>query len=291
MEDITEVENLPRPRVLDTLLKSHPELAVPYLEHVIHTWKDENPFFHNALIHQYREKILKDGLAQAEHTRKKLLTFLEKSTQYTAENILRDFPTDSLIEERALIVGRLGKHDQAIALYVRALGDVQKAEDYCEKVYKRGGPGTQTVYVSLINLILKPDSFPLSLPGLTLSPKTAQSDLELALQLLQKNAAKINPVEILATLPDDIPVSRIHQFLMVALQKVLQERRRVQLLKGLLYAEHLQCQEMKLALQSQHVLVTELNVCPVCKKRFGNQSALVRYPNGDVVHYSCHEKK
>lgn len=81
----------------------------------------------------------------------------------------------------------------------------------------------------------------------------------------------MNPLEVLAVLPDNVPVTRIHKFLMVSLQKAVKERRRVQLLKGLLYAEHLQCQEMRLRLQSQHVLVTELNVCQVCKKRFGNQ--------------------
>lgn len=65
------------PAILDTLLKKYPEVTIPYLEHVIHIWKDVNPFFHNALVHQYKEKILKDGLANSEHTRRKLITFLE----------------------------------------------------------------------------------------------------------------------------------------------------------------------------------------------------------------------
>lgn len=123
----------------------------------------------------------------------------------------------------------------------------------------------------MIKLILDPNSSPISLPGLTLSPKTAQPDLELALQLLDEHANHMNPLEALAILPDTVPVSRIAKFLQVSLHRLIQDRRSVQLMKGLLYAEHLRCQEMKLALQSQHVLVTELNVCPVCKKRFGNQ--------------------
>ncbi|KAF7284851.1 vacuolar protein sorting 39 [Rhynchophorus ferrugineus] len=288
-EDIPEVEKLPRPRILDTLLKSHPDLAITYLEHIIHTWNDVNPFFHNALIHQYMEKILKDGVAHSQHTKKKLLDFLQQSTHYTAENVIRNFPTDSLLEERALILGRLGKHEQTIALYVRALGDLEKAENYCATIYEKGEPGSQQVYLYLINIILKPDSYLISLPGVTLSPKTAQPDLELALTLMEKNASRINPTELLAILPDDIPVSRIHKFLLVGLQRVIQERRRVQLLKGLLYAEYLQCQELKLNLQQQRFLITDLNICPVCKKRFGNQSHLVRYSNGDVVHHSCHQ--
>lgn len=123
----------------------------------------------------------------------------------------------------------------------------------------------------MIKLILYPDSIPVALPGLVLSPKTAQPDLELALEILNEHAFEVAPLEVLDVLPDNIPVTRIHKFLLVALQKAVNERRRFQLLKGLLYAEHLQCQEVRLNLQSHHVLITELNVCPVCKKRFGNQ--------------------
>lgn len=68
-----------------------------------------------------------------------------QSTHYTAEHVLKDFPTTSLLEERALILGRLGKHEQAIALYVRALNNIDKAKEYCLKVYEKGGLGSQTV--------------------------------------------------------------------------------------------------------------------------------------------------
>ncbi|CAH0560450.1 unnamed protein product [Brassicogethes aeneus] len=292
IEDTAEVELLPRPRVLDFLLKFHPAVAIPYLEHVVHVWEDTNSFFHNALIHQYREKIMEENLpSTSEHTRKKLLQFLENSAYYTAENILSHFPTDDLLEARAIILGRINKHEQSLAIYIRVLGNIDKALDYCKKVYEKKLPGHETVYVFLINLILNPDSCQLALPGTILSPKTAQADVELALKLLEEHAMAMNPLDALRILPDSVLVSRVHKFLLVALQKVIHDRRHKEMMKGLLYAEHLQCQEMRLALQSQHVLITDINVCPVCKKRFGNQSALVRYPNGDVVHFSCQEKK
>lgn len=83
----------------------------------------------------------------SEHTRKKLIQFLENSQQYTAENILSNFPTDNLLEERAIILGRLGKHEQALTIYVRALGDINKATDYCKKVYEKELPGSQGVSI------------------------------------------------------------------------------------------------------------------------------------------------
>ncbi|KAJ8976041.1 hypothetical protein NQ317_003582 [Molorchus minor] len=42
--------------------------------------------------------------------------------QYTAENILGSFPTDSLLEERAIILGRLGKHEEAPHYLCKSIG-------------------------------------------------------------------------------------------------------------------------------------------------------------------------
>lgn len=56
-EDIHEVENLPRPEVLDYILKNHQALSVPYLEHIINVWDETRPMFHNILIQQYRDRI------------------------------------------------------------------------------------------------------------------------------------------------------------------------------------------------------------------------------------------
>ncbi len=56
-EDIPEVESLPRAGVLDYLTTKAKELAIPYLEHIIHNCYDTTPDFHNRLIHLYREKV------------------------------------------------------------------------------------------------------------------------------------------------------------------------------------------------------------------------------------------
>lgn len=121
-----EVENLPRPKILDFLLREHEPLVIPYLEHVIHTWNDTTPLFHDALISMYRDKITdKKGNSTEEtlqHTKSKLLAFLEKSTSYTPERVILHFPNDSLYEERAVILGKLGRHEQALAIYVQILG-------------------------------------------------------------------------------------------------------------------------------------------------------------------------
>lgn len=98
-----------------------------------------------------------------------------------------------------------------------------------------------------------------------------QPDLEMALQLLEEKASKINPLKALEILPNTVPIGRIKHFLEVSLQGNLNAKRTIQILKGLLCAEHLQVQEQRMHYESQSVLMTEFNICPVCKKRFGNQ--------------------
>lgn len=102
----------------------------------------------------------------AEHIRQKLQQFLEKSVHYTPETVLVQFPSDCLFEERAIILGRLGRHHQAISIYVNLLNDVPRAIQYCKNVYARfqknteAGPsqdGSDEVYVTLIQQLLKPE--------------------------------------------------------------------------------------------------------------------------------------
>lgn len=99
----------------------------------------------------------------------------------------------------------------------------------------------------------------------------------MALRLLEEHASKINPLKALEILPDTVPIGRIKRFLEVSLQNNLNTRRKTQVLKGLLYAEHLQVQEQRMHYESQSVLMTEFNICPVCKKRFGNQRFVLFY--------------
>jgi hypothetical protein len=110
------------------------------------------------------------------------------------------------------------------------------------QVYNQGSAGCDEVYVLLMKMLITPPDnswLIMGAPSSTVScPLT--SDLETALSLLEQHASKIHPMKALSVLPDKVPVGRIKQFLEVSLQSKLNERRRSQVLKGLIYAEHLQ---------------------------------------------------
>lgn len=207
-EDIQEVENLPRADVLDFLLKSHKPLVIPYLEHVIDVWNEVKPLFHNILITQYKEKVFEyqadpdleqvfQKKLQLKQTREKLVNFLKSSTKYAADKILVEFPYNDLFEERAIVLGKLGKHEKVLAIYIQILGDIEKANSYCDEVYASAGTSHHDVYIILIRTLLNPATVP-PYSDAKLHPRCLQPDVESVLDILDKNAKRINPHSALA---------------------------------------------------------------------------------------------
>lgn len=296
-EDIQEVENLPRADVLDFLLKNHKSLVITYLEHIINIWSEVKPIFHNILIQQYKEQItnLKSDpdlennyqkKIELQNFREKLVNFLKTSNKYAADKIVCELPADDLFEERAIVLGKLAKHEKVLAIYIQILGDVEKAIAYCDLVYSTAAPNYADIYLILIRLLLNPPTVsPYS--NVKLHPKCLQPDIETVLDVLENNAKRVNPHSVLTILPDNIPLVRLNKFLEVSLHNQLELKRKYQMLKGLYYAENLQQKEQNMVVESKSFLITEMTLCSVCKKKFSNQSAFVRHPYGELIHISC----
>uniref|UniRef100_A0A3P9C067 VPS39 subunit of HOPS complex n=1 Tax=Maylandia zebra TaxID=106582 RepID=A0A3P9C067_9CICH len=277
-EDLTEVESLPRDKVLQFLKDGFKELAIPYLEHIIYVWEEQGPEFHNVLIQLYlgrvqvlmKEylKLLPKGMTvpagkengELGEFRNKLLTFLDISTCYEPARLISDFPFDGLLEERALLLGRMGKHEQALFIYVHILKDTHMAED-----------------LSIKHINNSCISMELSEP---------QANLQAALQVLELHHSKLNTTKAINLLPANTQIREIRVFLESVLEEKAQMKRCNQVLKSLLQAEFLRVQEERIFHQQVKCVITEEKICRVCKKKIGN-SAFARYPNGVVVHYFC----
>lgn len=226
----------------------------------------------------------------SQNVREKLVNFLNKYNYLHAETVLKNFPENDLFEERAIILGKLKRHEKVLAIHVQILGDVPKAIAYCEDVYNSTDPAvTKNIFIQLIEILLRPPTVP-PYTGIELHPNCLQSNVEAVLEILQRHATKLNPYHVLQILPNDIPIVRLRPFLETALHHSLERRRNNQLLKGLLYASNLQLQEQRKHVEARSILVSEISVCPACSKKFTNQSAFVRHPNGTIVHYSCRER-
>lgn len=82
-------------------------------------------------------------------------------------------------------------------------------------------------------LIDPPDSW---LAGLGSVTKPAPN-LEKVIEILNQNADQIATPDVLKVLPDEIPVHHINNFMVIALEKAISNRRLYQVNRGLLYAK------------------------------------------------------
>jgi hypothetical protein len=87
--------------------------------------------------------------------RQKLVNFLQTSLLYTPEKMLSLFPEDSLFEERAILLSKIGQHDQALTIYAYKLDDKSLAQRYCEQNYA-DDEKNKDVYLSLLRVYLNP---------------------------------------------------------------------------------------------------------------------------------------
>lgn len=214
-----------------------------------------------------------------------MLEFLNKSKYFLPVTILSHFPDDDLFEQRAIVLGKLKLHKKVLAIHIQILGNIELAIKYCNNVYESDSNAAKTVFVLLVEILLHPPTTP-PYANIELHPICLKSNLDVVFDILCDHATKIDPYAILKILPDDIPLLRLHSFLETTLNQSMERRRGNEVTKGLLYASVLQLQEQRMHLESQSVTVYEYSVCPVCSKKF-NQSALVRYTNGIIVHYKC----
>lgn len=308
--DLETVEGLPRGVILDFLLKHHKPVVIAYLTHIIEVWADAKPLFHNILIQMYRDRIWAvelqqgKGAEEAVQLRQRLLQFLKESQRYSPEAVLNDFPRNDFFEERTIILSRSGRHRKALQIFVQVLGSYEMALRYCEQHYRelnplvdRGegcgdaGDNAEDVYLYLIETLLA---------GAQESPfedvPVHENCLDRGLvneqvfAILDEHGAKISAQKVLEIMPDDVPLVRLSTFLETALRHQLEQRRKTQILKGLLYAEHILVHEERIRCESKNVVMTESSLCHLCKKKFNNGGAFVRYPTGNVVHFSCQQK-
>uniref|UniRef100_A0A8L0DPN9 VPS39 subunit of HOPS complex n=1 Tax=Oncorhynchus mykiss TaxID=8022 RepID=A0A8L0DPN9_ONCMY len=217
--------------------------------------------------------------------RNKLLCFLEVSTSYEPGRLISDFPFDGLLEERAVLLGRMGKHEQALYIYVHVLKDTHMAEEFCHRHYDKETDRSQDVYLSLLRMYLSPPDVH-CLGPIKMELLEPQANLMAALHVLELHHSKLNTTKAIDLLPANTQIREIRVFLESVLEEKAQRKRFDQVLKSLLQAEFLRVQEERIFHQQVKCIITEEKTCRVCKKKIGN-SAFARYPNGVVVHYFC----
>ncbi|KAI8603875.1 vacuolar sorting protein 39 domain 2-domain-containing protein [Dissophora ornata] len=272
IDDEPEIDTLPRYRIISYLERLSLDLCVVYLEHIIHDLRDKTSEFHNTLVVSYLAQIQRDSAIAGNEAN--LLRFLDESKSYKAERILSRLPAEGCYEERAILLSRIGQHDQALNIYVHRLKNFQAAEEYCIKNFDSSDP-SKNVFLLLLRVYLKP-------------PNHEKPMLEPALDILTRHGTHIDPAAILGLLPPQTRVDQLHKFFEKSIRESNKNKHMDMIVKNLLKADRLQTQEQLTFYRSRRVKITEDRMCPKCNKRIGN-SVFAVFPDGVVVHYSCKE--
>ncbi|KAF8127072.1 hypothetical protein EV363DRAFT_1518382 [Boletus edulis] len=267
---------LPRGTVTDYLETFDPQIATRYLEYLIDEKDDQSAGFHDRLAELYL------GIAMAAKRKgeenkcaevyAKLLKFIDTTEHYRPDR-LYGLLSDDLYEARAILLGRMGRHEHALELYVYKLKDFAKAEEHCRRI-SSPVPTPSPIFLTLLKLYLRPT---IPNPPNLLSP---------ALSLIARHSARLDPIETLQLLPPLVNAHDVRPFLVQALRAPVFENcviREVNLARK----EDVERQLMQL--ESRRVKVTDSRICPQCHKRLGNSVIVVHAPRGEVTHYQCRE--
>ena len=175
--------------------------------------------------------------------RRKLIRLLEESKSYNTEMLPIYLLHDGLFDERAIVMGEIGNHKEALVIYVHVLQDLQRAEEYCLKQYYRPDVAKSCSDVFLIlleqcliskncdQLRLRNSHFGNRKEHLTTSfisnSESSVGDerfgdipanVWVAIAILSRHSDKIDLRRALQLLPADLPLSAIISILIQSLE-------------------------------------------------------------------------
>ena len=312
LTDSENAESLPRQKVLDYLQHLDRTLAIRYLEYLINQLRDLTSDFHGRLIGLYLEHIQKtdwlaegagdEGAAKEKKSewKERLLEFLRESRQYRSDRVLGLLPKDDpdFWEARAVVLSNMGKHKEALEIYVFKLKNPLKAEEYCVRVHASESssstattPSRQTssmreksqqqlnVFHILLEMYLTPQS-----------PYPPTPHLDNALTILTRHGSRLDASQALTLIPENLQIQRLEGYFESRIRGANSEGSegmiRAQLGRGVGWG----LEEKLVGSRGRHVVVTEARVCPVCHKRLG-RSVVSVLASGEVVHYGCGVQK
>ncbi|KAG1771130.1 rab guanyl-nucleotide exchange factor [Suillus placidus] len=196
---------LPRTQVTDYLEKIDPTISTRYIEYLVDEKGEESPAFHDRLTELYLNMTLsahKQGDEAKElEVYSKLLRFINTTDHYRPDR-LYGLLSENLYEARAVLLGRMVRHEHALELYVYKLKHYAKAED---RIYNPNGI-TRSIFLTLLMLYLRP------------TDKTAPNLLRPALDLISRHSPRLDSVETLQLLPPLVTARDLRPFLQEALR-------------------------------------------------------------------------
>ncbi|DAZ96063.1 TPA: hypothetical protein N0F65_005841 [Lagenidium giganteum] len=241
--------------------------------------------------------------------RQKLLRFLElPEAMFHPERMLSRTPVE-MVDERAALLSKLGRHHEVLQLYALELKDTALAESYCNKCYEADLVDS-SIYSTLLRLYLRPPQLVATATstapsgsatmassppkmwrrnsGISVAPNSSSSSEAViaAVNILNKYAERIEVATALDLLPPDVPVASLTQFFRRVFETQVERHRNGQVKKQLSKMENFRIRELLSIKRKGSVTVWASHCCHVCGKKLGTGTFL-RLPSGALLHYAC----
>jgi len=217
----------------------HDELAYLLLEGVISECSDDEAEVDSALGDLYRGKL------------RRLLSW--PNAKFKSERLMVSLPS-SFLRERALLLGRLGQHEDALRIFYFDLNSLEFALEYCDARFER--QQTELKYAKKANnskvekdssiqgtSIIQKDVGCAYLPLVSValeSDKDSERGIAAAIQVLSLRRESIDRASALRLLPRNVPMSTISRpFLIPALIDSESQVRRLKIAASLLRAKYI----------------------------------------------------
>ncbi|CAH0517360.1 unnamed protein product [Peronospora belbahrii] len=228
--------------------------------------------------------------------RRKLLQFLDfPGAIYHPERMLSRTPVE-MVDERAALLSKLGRHHEVLQLYALELEDAALAEAYCNRCYE-SMTADSSIYSTLLKIYLHPQcrtgrtASGMASPAISSRPKSSSSDLQsgavdAAINLLNQYAERIDVSTALELLPANVPAAPLATFFRRVLECQVQRFRNGQVKRQLSKMENFKVREQLSMKRKGSVTVWSSQCCQFCGKKLG-VGTFVRLPTGTLLHYSC----
>ena len=146
-------------------------------------------------------------------------------------------------EARAILLGRMGKHEEALRIYIYRLSDTSAAESYCSKVYQTD-PDPTGIFLLLLRLYLRPKSG----DPILLSP---------ALSLIATQGTRLDANQVMDLLPPLVTMQDVRSFLVKTLRDSRKKMNEGKMVRGLISARKEEVDRCLMDLQGNRVRITD----------------------------------
>ena len=174
--------------------------------------------------------------------RRKLQFFLQTSTDYHPERILKFLPPQFL-HEYALLLSRLDKHEEVLKIYIHQLNDINLAQSYCDRIYSNANNDDKSitinhgknlknnskedlkVYLHLIKVFLEP---------IENSKMTLNNPLDKVIEIAEKYHDRLDSYVFIGMLPKNTPIAKLTKYLSMTIEYTNARKRNLQIIHQLL---------------------------------------------------------